>query len=127
MVRVADWQLRHPSKHPPTHWTQAAYYTGMMALVSVSDDDRYLNAMRKMAAKNDYQPGSNRLFADDQAVIQTYAQLYLIDQKPEILTPSIELFDRMLTLPFDEPLTWNYDFIIVNGLGVTLSLWHLLL
>ncbi|WP_051738794.1 glycoside hydrolase family 105 protein [Synechocystis sp. PCC 6714] len=107
MHRVADWQLKHPSKHPPTHWTQATYYTGMMALASVSDDQRYLKAMRKMASKNAYQPGSNRLFADDQAVIQTYAQLYSIDRKPEILDPSIELFDWMLTLPFDESLTWN--------------------
>ncbi len=107
MEYVADWQLANPSKHPPTHWSQAAYYTGMMALADVSKDDRYLKAMKKMARSNQYQPGPNRRFADDQAVIQTYAQLYLRNPDPTILAPTLELFDWLLTLPFDEPLTWD--------------------
>ena len=107
LTRVADWQLKNPSTHPPTHWSQAAYYTGMMALAEVAESDRYLKAMAKMARRNQYQPGPNRRFADDQAVIQTYAQLYLQNPDPQILAPSLELFDWLLTLPFDEPLTWD--------------------
>jgi rhamnogalacturonyl hydrolase YesR len=79
----------------------------MMALADVSKDDRYLKAMKKMARSNQYQPGPNRRFADDQAVIQTYAQLYLRNPDPTILAPTLELFDWLLTLPFDEPLTWD--------------------
>ncbi|MFM6118171.1 MAG: glycoside hydrolase family 88 protein, partial [Sphaerospermopsis kisseleviana] len=90
MEYVADWQLANPSKHPPTHWSQAAYYTGMMALADVSKDDRYLKAMKKMARSNQYQPRPNRRFADDQAVIQTYAQLYLRNPDPTILAPTLE-------------------------------------
>ena len=35
MTAAADWQLDHPSTHAPYDWTQAAFYTGMMALAGV--------------------------------------------------------------------------------------------
>src|SRR5580704_7614896 len=52
MKRVADWQLANPSAHPATDWTQGAYYAGMMALASISDDPKYHDAMMDMARKN---------------------------------------------------------------------------
>lgn len=107
MERVANWQLKHPADLPSTHWSQSAFYTGIMALSEISERDKYLKAMQKMARLNQYQPGPNRRFADDQAVIKTYAQLYRREPDPVILAPSIELFDFLVTLPFDEPLTWD--------------------
>ena len=38
MTRAADWQLAHPSTHAPYDWTQAAFYTGMMALADIAPD-----------------------------------------------------------------------------------------
>jgi len=49
MERVADWQLANPAEHPPTDWTQAAGYTGIMALSRVSPSPRFEQAMLKMA------------------------------------------------------------------------------
>ena len=42
MKRAADWQLANPSRHPPYDWTQAAFFTGVMALGDVSGDPKYL-------------------------------------------------------------------------------------
>jgi len=38
MTAAADWQLAHPSAHEPWDWTQAAFYTGVMALTRLTDD-----------------------------------------------------------------------------------------
>ncbi|HVU33211.1 MAG TPA: glycoside hydrolase family 88 protein [Opitutaceae bacterium] len=99
MERVADWQLANPSKHPATDWTQAAGYTGMMALAGISDSPRYLDAMRAMGEKNAWKPGPRIYHADDQCVIQTYAELFLHDHRPEMIAPSVERFDYVLSHP----------------------------
>ena len=45
MQRVADWQIANPSKHKPTDWTCGAGDAGMMALVGISGDAKYRDAM----------------------------------------------------------------------------------
>src|SRR5258708_36022695 len=54
MERAADWQLADPSAHKPTDWTQAAFYTGAMALAEVSPSPRFHDAMMKMAEGNEW-------------------------------------------------------------------------
>ena len=51
MTSAADWQLAHPSEHPPDDWTQAAFYTGMMALAQSTDHPKYADAMRAMGRR----------------------------------------------------------------------------
>lgn len=99
MERVADWQLANPARHDPRGWVQGAGYTGMMALAEVSPSPRFLEAMRQMGAKNAWQPGTRVYHADDHVVIQTYADLFLRDHKPETIAPSIERFDHILKNP----------------------------
>lgn len=107
MIRVADWQLAHPSPHEPWDWTQAAFYTGVMALAGLSEDARYLDAMRAMGERNQWRPGLRPGHADDYAVIATYAKLFRIDHEKRMLAPSVALFDFLLTRPYNEPLTWG--------------------
>src|SRR5688572_20793978 len=57
MTAAADWQLAHPSKHPPYDWTVAAFYTGMMAFSKVSDSPKYYEAMKAMGERNQWRPG----------------------------------------------------------------------
>ncbi|MEX2154223.1 MAG: hypothetical protein WD825_12860 [Gemmatimonadaceae bacterium] len=40
MTAAADWQLAHPSEHPPYDWTVAAFYMGMMAFSELSDSPK---------------------------------------------------------------------------------------
>ncbi len=109
MTAAADWQLAHPSVHPPYDWTQAAFYVGVMALAEISSDPKYLAAMRAMADANQWRPGLRPGHADDYAVVATYAKLARIDKTPKKLAPSLALFDFLLTRRYDEPLTWGND------------------
>ncbi len=107
MSAAAGWQIAHPSTHAPYDWTQAAYYTGMMAFARVTDDSKYLGAMRAMGVANQWRPGLRPGHADDYAVAATYAQLYMRDRDAKIIAPSRALFDFLATRKFDEPLVWG--------------------
>ena len=99
MRRVADWQLAHPSQHPPTDWTQGAGDAGFMALAGIAGDARYRDAMRAMGETNDWQPGPRKFHADDQCVGQTYAELYFLYREPKMIAPLQARFDEILAQP----------------------------
>lgn len=107
MTAAADWQLAHPSSHDPWDWTQAAFYTGVMAFTRVTDDGKYVAAMRTMGEKNLWRPGLRPGHADDYAVIATYAKLYQIDRDPKMLRPATSLFNFLASRKYDEPLAWG--------------------
>jgi rhamnogalacturonyl hydrolase YesR len=107
MTAAADWQLSHPSTHPPYDWTQAAFYTGVMALARVTDDGKYLAAMRAMGEANQWRPGLRPGHADDYAVVATYARLYQRDRNPKMLEPARALFNFLAARKYDEPLLWG--------------------
>ncbi len=100
MQRAADWQLAHPSRHPKWDWTQAAFYTGMTALMDVTDEPRFEEAMRLMAEANQWRPGLRPGHADDWAVIATYARLAETDRTCEEPRPGA----GALRLPHALPL-----------------------
>jgi hypothetical protein len=107
MTAVADWQLANPSKHEPYDWTQAAYYTGMMAFAGISDNPKYVDAMKAMGERNQWRPGLRPGHADDYAVVATYAQLFQREQNKAMLGASLALFNFLLTRRFDDPLVWG--------------------
>ena len=107
MTAAADWQLAHPSEHATDDWTQAAFYTGLMALAGVTDSPAYANAMRAMGEANRWRPGPRPGHADDYAVIATYAQLFRIDKDRRQLAPSLALFNFLASRTYDEPLAWG--------------------
>lgn len=114
MERVADWQLAHlPSgpdtvdvehparagKYSPRGWVQAAGYAGFMALADLEQSPRYADAMRQMGEKNAWKPGVRIYHADDQCVIQTYAELYFRDHNAAEIAPAAERLDYILAHP----------------------------
>jgi rhamnogalacturonyl hydrolase YesR len=107
MERVADWQLIHPSLHIPTDWTQAAGYTGLMALADISTRPRFLDALMKMARANDWKLGPRPYHADDQCVGQTYAELSLRFKDASMVAPMQEQFDWILNHPKDGSLDFD--------------------
>jgi len=107
MKLAADWQLAHPSTHAAYDWTQAAFYTGVMALADVSGDQKYLSAMRAMGERNQWRPGLRPGHADDYAVIATYARLSQIDKDRKMLVPALALFEFLADRPYNEPLAWG--------------------
>ena len=107
MTAAADWQLSHPSGHPAWDWTQAAFYTGMMALTTVTPEPKYVAAMRDMGYRNAWRPGPRPGHADDYAVAATYVALYLIDRDPKYVTAARALFDYLSAYPYSESLVWG--------------------
>jgi unsaturated rhamnogalacturonyl hydrolase len=107
MSAAADWQLAHPSAHEAWDWTQAAFYTGVMAFAPIAGDAKYVAAMKAMGERNQWRPGLRPGHAADYAVIATYAGLYRADRDPKMLTPAQELFTFLLSRKYDEPLVWG--------------------
>jgi rhamnogalacturonyl hydrolase YesR len=99
MQSVANWQLAHPAREQPTGWVQGAGYAGMMALVGISGDAKYRDAMLAIAATNEWKLGSRMYMADDQCVGQMYAELYLLYHDPNMITPMREHFGAILAKP----------------------------
>jgi rhamnogalacturonyl hydrolase YesR len=100
MQRVADWQIANPSTHPATAWTQGAYYAGMMALASISDNPKYHDEMMEMGRKNDWKPSTNLIYhADNYCVLQTYLELYLQHHDPKMLEPTRQRCDQIMAIP----------------------------
>lgn len=107
MEKVADWQLANPSKHRPDDWTQAAGYTGIMALAKISESPRFEAAMRKMGEGNGWELGSRLYHADDQAVGQTYVELFLREKDPKMIAGLQASFDEILAHPKDDDLDFD--------------------
>jgi len=103
MERVADWQLAHPSRHDPTDWTQGAGDAGIMALAGISGDPKYRDAMLRMGEQTHWKLGRRLYHADDHAVGQTYAELYLQYRDPKMIAPMQTQFDRILANPPNFP------------------------
>ncbi len=107
MKAAADWQLEHPSTHAPYDWTQAAFYTGVMALVEASDDAKYYSAMKAMGERNQWRPGLRPGHGDDYAVVATYAKIYQRERDKNMLAPALALFNFLAARKYDEPLVWG--------------------
>ena len=107
MTRAADWQLDHPSGHAPYDWTQAAFYAGVMSLAELTDNSKYVDAMKLMGQRNQWRPGLRPGHADDYAVIATYAKLFEREKDKTMLAPALALFNFLVTRKYDEPLVWG--------------------
>src|SRR4029077_5571173 len=107
MQRVADWQLAAPSSLPHTDWTQAAGDAGMMALAGISGDPKYRDAMLAMGEANGWKPGPRMYHADDLAIGQTFAGLYLLYRDPKMIAPLRSRLAAILSAP---PKVVSLDF-----------------
>src|ERR1700728_293220 len=87
MKLVADWQLARLPADPQFDWTWAALYTGFMAVPEKVSGDKYKQAMMNVADQLHWQPGPRVMHADDQAVGQTYLELYMIHKDAKMLNP----------------------------------------
>jgi len=113
MRKVADWQLaswEHDGmRWPKSDWTNAACYTGLMALNRVANDSKYLLCLRKIAESLNWNTGPRRQMADDYCIGQTYAQLYWLYQDPIMIARFRAQMDSLAAMPHDESLEWIQD------------------
>lgn len=109
--KVADWQLARAQPHFNKDWTYAALYAGFMAVPRSVAGTRYQDAMLQMGRGFQWQLGPRPTHADDQAIGQTYLQLYALYRDPAMITPTRQRFDAEMQLPDDpaKPLWWWCD------------------
>jgi rhamnogalacturonyl hydrolase YesR len=111
MKLVADWQLGRLPAEAQYDWTWAALYTGFMGVPDQVAGDKYKRAMMQVAEQLHWQPGPRMLMADDQAVGQTYLELYRIHKDAKMLEPMRARLDQEIATPDDpaKPLWWWCD------------------
>ena len=108
MSAAADWQLAHPSKHPPYDWTQAPFWIALNVFAPLSSDpQRYLAAVRRNGEENRWRPGLRPLCADDHAITQSYFLLHRVENNPAMIEPALQMFDAVIRYPFDESLEFE--------------------
>jgi unsaturated rhamnogalacturonyl hydrolase len=112
MRKVADWQLTQAQSKFNQQWTYAALYDGLIAASRATHDPTYANAVATYAASVDWKLLDNRFpHADDQALGQSYLDLYQLHPDPIRLASTREIMDRLNTLPPDpnKPVWWWCD------------------
>jgi rhamnogalacturonyl hydrolase YesR len=107
MERVADWQLAHPTGYPADDWTEGVGDAGFMALAGISGNAKYRDAMVAMGTRNQWKLGPSLYHADDQAVGQTYAELYQMVREPAMIAPMRAQFDGIVAQPRDGSFDWS--------------------
>jgi unsaturated rhamnogalacturonyl hydrolase len=111
VAKVADWQLKQAEEKFSTDWTYAALYDGLMAATRTTGDKRYRDAVLKFADRTNWQLGTRFGHADDEAVAQSYLELYAEDRKPQRIAAIRAEADKLLARPDDpkQDLWWWCD------------------
>ena len=116
MRKVADWQLKRVQEHLSQDWTFAAMYTGFTTAGNSLHEPKYLDAMLEMSRKFDWHLGPRLTHADDQAIGQTYLDLYLRHREPKRMEQVRAQYDQILQLPDDpkKPVWWWCDALFMG-------------
>lgn len=113
MKLVADWQLNRMPAAPQYDWTWAALYTGFTGVPDKVAGDKYKKAVMKIGAELNWEPGPRVMHADDQAIGQSYLELYMIHKDAKMIGPMRARLDTEITTPESEygktPLWWWCD------------------
>lgn len=111
MEKVADWQLNawneKGSRHPWFDWTNAAGYTGLYALSTISAKNIYEQTLMDKGNLLNWQTGPRRFHADDYCVGQTYSLLYAKHKDEKMIANLKRLADSIAMMPHTESLEWK--------------------
>lgn len=117
--QVADWQLaqydiRSNMMRPeerasaiPQGWIYATLHIGLSAWAQASDNSAYNQAVRNIAAVNDWQLGPRAYHADDHAIGQVYMDLYRQYKDPRMIHHLKATLDWVIANPSDRSLEFD--------------------
>jgi rhamnogalacturonyl hydrolase YesR len=111
MREVGDWELERSQPYFSQDWTFAALYAGFMAAAKTLPKPRYEGAMLEVGNKFDWKLGPRLIHADDQAIGQTYLELYGDHHEARMIAPTRNQFDALMKAPDDleKPVWWWCD------------------
>jgi rhamnogalacturonyl hydrolase YesR len=129
MKKVADWELQRAQPYLDRNWTWGVLDTGFMAASRELNDPRYRDAIKAVAEKYQWELGSEdragRGWPDnnDQALAQSYLELYFLDPSPEKIAPTRKGLDswfsaKMPPIPDDQfQILWWWCDTLFMGPG----------
>ncbi len=99
MKKAVQWQLAHP-KHDPRDWTNGAFYAGVVAAWQTTRSGDIYKSLMNMGKMEKWQPYKRWYHADDIAISQTYLDLYRKEKKQEMIQPTIDTVNLLLSRPY---------------------------
>ncbi|MDR2810215.1 MAG: glycoside hydrolase family 88 protein [Tannerellaceae bacterium] len=100
MQKVAEWQIEHP-RHAPNDWTNGAFYAGLFAAWETTKSPTLYDALMAMGRDStQWRPYRRWYHADDIAISQTYIDLYRIEKQQQMLQPTIDTLEILLSTPY---------------------------
>jgi unsaturated rhamnogalacturonyl hydrolase len=130
MLKVTDWQLKHP-KHQPNDWTNGAFYAGVVAAYQTTKSKAILDSLMALGERTGWRPWRRYDHADDIAISQTYIDVYRIKKDRNMIQPTIDTVQKLRTVPGPETnkhgIAWWWCDALFMGpptlikLGVTLN------
>ncbi len=128
-TKAADWQIEnyerqgeyrslppkelrekwhHRRKYPDQDWVPATLFAGVYRLSTITDDSKYINWLKDMAAKCEYKLFKRPYNADDHAVGQMYLNLADELGDSKYSRPTQEQFDMIMTSNRADAYHWNW-------------------
>lgn len=111
MEKVADWQLQSWDLNgmvaPKWDWTNAAAYTGFMALNKYADEAGYLQAMYRIGEALNWETGPRRTMADDYCVAQMFCQMDELYHNRQMIADFKSQADSIASISHVESLEWK--------------------
>lgn len=130
MRKVGDYQISQPwplqllKQNPyatgPKSWVAGAFYPGVVDLYEVTGDTKYLDYLMKVGYENKWEQGPRLRAADDQAILQTYLDLYEIKKDPRMLVAAKQMLDETMKAPEKGYKEWNWS----DALFMAPSIWY---
>ncbi len=109
MIKVTDWQLKHPL-HELTDWTNGAFYTGVFAAYETTKSQTILDSLMAMGERNRWKTHDRFDHADDIVISQTYVDLYRLKKDKRMLQSTIDSVAKLQTTKGNEAtkhgITW---------------------
>ena len=91
MIRVDDWQRAHPSMPPEgRNWERGTWYTGVMAAYHATGQRRFLDQAQAWGRQHQWREGGKDSPANKLTCVQTWVELYLLDQDRKQIEPAIQ-------------------------------------
>ncbi|HXC96008.1 MAG TPA: glycoside hydrolase family 88 protein [Edaphobacter sp.] len=117
MKKVADWQVKVAEANFNRQWTFAALYDGLLAASKTTGDQAYRDAVLHFADRSEWKLLNNRFpHADDQAMGQSYLDLYFQDKQPVRMADTKTILDKLIVRQ-DDPnklLWWWCDALFMS-------------
>ncbi|RAV98246.1 glycoside hydrolase family 88/105 protein [Pseudochryseolinea flava] len=102
MRKVCDWQLANPvsfNAKNENDWARAAFYTGVMATYTTTQDAKYVDAAISWSESFHWELAERLRHADDHAKGQTYLEIYAIKKDPKMIADIQHTFDSLIANP----------------------------